>query len=334
LIATLKVPNAAALDAARVSMLFPPVVEDGLNVAVTPLGNPLALKATLPVNPPARVMVIVLTPLAPGLTIRLDGFADKVKSCALTVRVNVVVRVNPPPPPVIVTFVVPVAAVLDTAINIEMTETDPGGDSKEAVTPLGNPLAFNATTLSNPPMRVIVTVAPLLAPRLMVKLDGFTDSVKLGGGGSLTVRLKVVDRLRPPPEPLIVTLNVPVAAVLDAASVSVLLPPVVEAGLNVAVTPLGNPLALKATLLVKLARLIVIVLVPFAPRFTVRLPGFAESVKSGVAGTVTVRANVVERVSPPPAPLMVTFVVPVAAVLDATRVNVLLPPVVEAGLND
>jgi hypothetical protein len=283
LIATLKVPNAAALDAARVSMLFPPVVEGGLNVAVTPLGNPLALKATLPVNPPVRVMVIVLTPLAPGLTVRLDGFADKVKSCALTVRVNVVVRVNPPPPPVIVTFVVPVAAVLDTAINIEMTETGPGGDSNEAVTPLGNPLAFKATTLSNPPMRVIVTVAPLLAPRLMVKLDGFTDSVKSGGGGSLTVRLKVVDRLRPPPEPLIVTLNVPVAAVLEAASVSVLLPPVVEAGLNVAATPLGNPLALKATLPVNPPlRVMVIVLTLLAPRLMVRLGRLAESVKFGL----------------------------------------------------
>jgi hypothetical protein len=131
-----------------------------------------------------------------------------------------------------------------------------------------------------------------------------------------------------------VTVAEPKVALLEAVSVRVLLPPVVEAGLKLAVTPPGNPLALKFTLLVKMARLIVIVLVPFAPRFTVRLPGFAVSVKSGVAGTVTVRANVVERVSPPPAPLMVTFVVPVAAVLDATRVNVLLPPVVEAGLND
>jgi hypothetical protein len=114
----------------------------------------------------------------------------------------------------------------------------------------------------------------------------------------------------------------------------VLLPPVAGFVLKVAVTPLGNPLALKATLLVKLARLIVIVLAPLAPRITVRLPGLAESVKSGVAGAVTVRANVVERVSPPPEPLMVTFVVPVVAVPVATRVNVLFPPVVEAGLND
>ena len=66
----------------------------------------------------------------------------------------------------------------------------------------------------------------------MVRLAGAADNVKFRRGGALTVRLKVVDRVRPPPEPLIVTLTVPVAAVLEAASVSVLLPPVVEAGLN------------------------------------------------------------------------------------------------------
>jgi hypothetical protein len=254
-----------------------------LNVAVTPLGNPVALKVTLPVNPPLRVMVIVLAPLAPRFTVKLEGFDESVKSCALTVRVNVVVRVNPPPDPVIVTFVVPVAAVLDVAINIETTETGPGGDSNEAVMPLGNPLAFKATTLVNPPVRAIVTVAPPLAPRLMVRLDGFTDSVKSGGGGSLTVRLKVVDRLRPPPEPLIVTLTAPVVAVLEAASVSVLLPPVVEAGLNVAVTPLGNPVALKVTLLVNPPlRVMVIVLTPLAPRLMVRLGVLTDSVKFGL----------------------------------------------------
>jgi hypothetical protein len=156
------------------------------------------------------------------------------------------------------------------------------------------------------------------------------ESVNPGCG---TVRLIVVVRVRLPPTPVTVTVAEPKAAVLDAASVSVLLPPVVEAGLKLAVTPLGNPLALKATLLVKMARLIVIVLAPFAPRFTVRLAGLAESVKSGVVGTVTVRTNVVERVSPPPDPLMVTLAVPVAAVLDVARVNVLPPAVVEAGLN-
>jgi hypothetical protein len=73
--------------------------------------------------------------------------------------------------------------------------------------------------------------------------------------------------------------------VLDAASVSVLLPPVVEAGLKLAVTPPGNPLALKVTLSGKpLIRVIVIALVPLALRLIVRLAGLAESVKSGGGG--------------------------------------------------
>src|SRR5262245_27303703 len=59
-----------------------------------------------------------------------------------------------------------------------------------------------------------------------------------------TVRLKVVERVSPPPVPVIVTFDVPTIAAPEAASVNVLLVPVVEAGLKVAVTPLGNPLAL------------------------------------------------------------------------------------------
>jgi hypothetical protein len=36
-----------------------------LKLAVTPVGIPLALRATPAVNPPVRVIVIVLVPLAP-----------------------------------------------------------------------------------------------------------------------------------------------------------------------------------------------------------------------------------------------------------------------------
>lgn len=107
-------------------------------------------------------------------------------------------------------------------------------------------------------------------------------------GAGLTVRTNVVVRVSPPPVPVTVTLAIPVAAVADADRVSMLLVPVADAGLNVAVTPLGNPPALKATAEEKPPlRVIVIALVPLAPRLIVRLVGFAESVKfaaSGVAG--------------------------------------------------
>ena len=66
--------------------------------------------------------------------------------------------------------------------------------------------------------------------------------------------------------PVIVTVVVPVRAVLVAVSVRVLLPPVVEVGLNVGVTPLGTPEAEKLTLPVKpLDRLMVIALEPLVP---------------------------------------------------------------------
>lgn len=82
----------------------------------------------------------------------------------------------------------------------------------------------------------------------------------------LTVRAIVVVRVRPPPVPVTVTVAGPRVAALDADRVSVLLVPVVEEGLKLAVTPLGKPLALSVTLLAKPpVRGIVIVLVPFAP---------------------------------------------------------------------
>jgi len=79
---TLVIPVAALLDADRVSVLLVPVVDDGLNVAVIPLGNPLALKATPDENPPLRVIVIALVPLAPRLIVRLVGVAESVKFAA------------------------------------------------------------------------------------------------------------------------------------------------------------------------------------------------------------------------------------------------------------
>jgi hypothetical protein len=81
-----------------------------------------------------------------------------------------------------------------------------------------------------------------------------------------------------------VTVDVPVVAVLLTASVSVLVP-VVLVGLNVAVTPLGMPEADRATFPVKpLSAATEMVLVPLAPWVTVRLLDDDESLKSGAGG--------------------------------------------------
>src|SRR6185436_13623284 len=78
---------------------------------------------------------------------------------------------------------------------------------------------------------------------------------------SLTVRARVVVRVSPPPAPLMVTVAGPVAAVADALKVTMLLVPSADAGLKLAVTPEGNPLAPRATAAVKLVRAMLIVLV-------------------------------------------------------------------------
>jgi hypothetical protein len=99
-----------------------------------------------------------------------------------------------------------------------------------------------------------------------------------------------------------VTVLVPVVAVLLAVKVRVLLP-VAGFGLNEEVTPLPCPLAVKVTLPVKpLEGVIVIVAVPCDERVMVRLVGEADREKLADATAVTVKVSVVVCVLPPPVP--------------------------------
>lgn len=115
----------------------------------------------------------------------------------------------------------------------------------------------------------------------MVTVAGDADSVKFGGGGAFTVSEIVVVLVIVPDAPVIVMFAVPVVALLLAVSVKVLL---LDAGvgLNDAVTPLGNPLAVKPTFPVNpFSSKIVTVVVTLLPCTTVKLPGDAESAKFG-----------------------------------------------------
>jgi hypothetical protein len=124
--------------------------------------------------------------------------------------------------------------------------------------------------------------------------------------------------------PVTVTVTVPVVALLDAVNVSVLVP-VAGFGLNAAVVPDRIPLADNVTLPVNPPEgEIVIVDVPFAPRVIVTLVGEADRVKFPAAAGLTVSEMVVLPFAPDPVPLIVTFTVPVVAVLDAVNVTVLV----------
>src|SRR5215510_9439046 len=114
-------------------------------------------------------------------------------------------------------------------------------------------------------------------------ITGVTVTPPVPPPASFTVRLIDVVRVRPPPVPVTVTVAAPRVAALVAVNVNTLLVPVAGFEPKLALTPLGNPLALKVTPPVKPpVRVTVIVLVPLAPRVTVRLAGFGESVKSGL----------------------------------------------------
>ena len=75
---TVEVPTVAVELAVKVTTLVD-VVGFVPNVAVTPEGKPEADRVTLPVNPPEGVSVMVLVPLVPCFTVRLEGEAESEK---------------------------------------------------------------------------------------------------------------------------------------------------------------------------------------------------------------------------------------------------------------
>ena len=148
---------------------------------------------------------------------------------------------------------------------------------------------------------------------------------------TVTVRPSVLVFVKLPEVPEMVTVAVPVVAVLPAVSVKVL-EVVAILGLKMAVTPLGRPEADRVTPPLKpFWGVMVTVLERLVPCVMFKLAGDADRLKFGAV--VTVSAIVVALVKVPDVPEIVTVAVPVVAVLLAVRVKVL---VVVAGfvLND
>src|ERR1700722_11285340 len=134
----------------------------------------------------------------------------------------------------------------------------------------------------------------------------------------------VVIAARVPDVPVMVTVDVPVAAELLAVRLCTLLP-VVGFVPNEAVTPLGRPDGASVTLPVKPPTSVtLIVLVPLLPCVIDSDEGEDERVKPCVTLALTVSAIDVVAVSEPEVPVIVTVDEPVVAVLLAVRVSTLL----------
>jgi hypothetical protein len=145
------VPVVAVPLAVSVNVLVLTVLV-GLKDAVTPLGTPDADKLTLEVKPFCGMTLIVLVPLAPCAIVTLLGDAESVKfatGAAFTARETVVLFDKLPDVPVMVTVTGPVAAVL-LAVNVKVLAVVALLGLKDAVTPLGRPVADKLTLLLNP----------------------------------------------------------------------------------------------------------------------------------------------------------------------------------------
>jgi hypothetical protein len=323
---TVDVPMAAEVLAATVTKTAPGALP-ALKAAVTPLGMPDAATLTVPLNPFSALPVIVLAPLLPCATLRLAGDTERVKfGGAAIVSAIVAVLFKVPETPVTVTVDVPVTAEA-LAVSVSVLAPVVLAGLNDAVTPLARLDAARLTLPLKPLTGPTVIVLPPLLPCKILSAAGDTASVKLG----IAIVSAIVAVLFNAPEvPVTVTVDIPVTAEALAVSVSVLVP-VVLAGLNDAVTPLGRPDAARLTLPLKpFTGPTVIVLAPLLPGLTVRLAGDAASVKLGVT---IVSAIVAVLVNAPEVPVTVTVDVPGAAEALAVSVNV-LALVVLAGLND
>ena len=144
-----------------------PVTEVGLKLELAPDGRPDAPKVTMPLKPFCGVTVIVLVPLAPRVTVRLLGDAERLKfdwAAAFTVRLTVVVCVKLPDVPVTVTVAAPVVAV-PFAVSVKMLEEVAGFVPNVAVTPFGTPVADKVTLPEKPFDGVMAMVlVPALPP--------------------------------------------------------------------------------------------------------------------------------------------------------------------------
>ena len=186
---TVEVPIAAVLLAAKVRVEFPlpgAAIDVGLNVAVTPAGNPEAESATAELKPPLTVVETVVLPELPCATDKLAGETLMAKLGAVagfTVSATVVVWVTPPPVAVMVTLDVPAVAVL-LAVNVRLEFPLPGAAMdaglKLAVTPAGRPEAERLTAELNPPEPVVETVVLAELPCVMERLVSAVLKAKSG----------------------------------------------------------------------------------------------------------------------------------------------------------
>ena len=156
-------PLHAVLSAVRVSVLFVVVVA-GENVAVTPVGRPVAERFTPFAKPFTDTTLTVDLPEVPDATKTLLGAATNEKPPMFTITCAVVeLVILPDVPDVMVNVVVPGDAVLAAESVIVLVPVAGFGEN-DAVTPLGSPEAVRLTLPVKPYCGLTLTELVALAP--------------------------------------------------------------------------------------------------------------------------------------------------------------------------
>jgi hypothetical protein len=147
-----------------VNVEFPaPVTVAGEKLAVAPVGNPLALNVTTPVNPFNAAMLAVYVVALPWITVCVLGLPEIVKSAggggAFTARLTVVVCVTLPFRPLIVIVEVPTGVLpVVVTVKVELPVPVNVAGEKLPVAPVGSPLALKAMEPDKPENAVVLTV--------------------------------------------------------------------------------------------------------------------------------------------------------------------------------
>ena len=303
--------------------LVEPKLKVGRSCAPAGLDVTAAESVTAPVKPPDPATVITSVAFVPGVTGTVDAEGATLKfGGRLIVKAMVVEAIRFPEVPVMVTVAEPVEAV-PSAVKLTTLVPVAWLGAKAAVTPAGKPFAVSVTLPLKPFTPVMLTVSVALPPCDIDKVDAAGDIVKLAG--TETVIPIVVDAVRVPEVPVMVTVAEPVAAALLAVTVRPV-DPVVGFVAKVAVTPLGKPVAARVTLPVKaFAPVTLTVSMALPPGVREMVFAVGASVKLGAG--LTVSAIVVEAVMVPEVPVIVSVTAPVVAVVLAIKVRPLEPPV-------
>ena len=157
-----------------------------MNEAVTPLGSPVTLRETLPLNPALGVTVMRSVALAPCVTLGADAALMEKLAAGATVNVMLVLAVRFPAVPVTVTVAAPNAApALAAKFNTLAVAVLVG--LNEAVTPLGSPDTLRLTVLLNPLSGVTVMLAPPPPPGLILSDVG--AGLRANDGMGVTCRV-------------------------------------------------------------------------------------------------------------------------------------------------